>query len=499
MDANNNLPSTWILSTLGEVCSQPQYGYTTKAASTGNLHLLRTTDITSGQINWDTVPYCSENPEDPEKYLLESGDVVISRAGSVGFSYLLENPRPAVFASYLIRFKPSIDKKFFKYFLQSPYYWKEISENKLGIAVPNVNANKLKIIPIPLPPLNEQKRIVAKIEELFTELDAGIASLHTAQAQLKTYRQSLLKHAFEGHLTAAWRELHADQLEPAATLLQRIHAQRQARYQAEVQAWEKGEKEGKRKPSPPKDLPPLTPTDLATLPQLPDGWIWVKAEEISEFITKGTTPHKNELHDGEGEIPFIKVYNLTHNGSLDFSINPTFVSKNIHEGFLGRSKVVPGDVLMNIVGPPLGKVSIVSATYPEWNINQAIARFRSQYISNKFLSNYLLFDRTIRNMMRRAKATAGQFNLTLEICREIPIPLCCQSEQSKIIDELESRLSIIDELEQSITTALQQAEALRQSILKKAFAGQLVPQDPHDEPAAQLLARIRTQQGEKNN
>lgn len=93
--------------------------------------------------------------------------------------------------------------------------------------------------------------------------------------------------------------------------------------------------------------------------------------------------------------------------------------------------------------------------------------------------------------MSKSKATAGQFNLTLEICREIPMPLCSELEQSKIVKEIEARLSVIDQLEQTITTALQQAESLRQSILHKAFAGQLVPQDENDEPASALLARIR--------
>ncbi|RLT39338.1 MAG: restriction endonuclease subunit S, partial [Chloroflexi bacterium] len=290
---------------------------------------------------------------------------------------------------------------------------------------------------------------------------------------------------------AQWRADNADKVEPASVLIQRIAAERQSRYAAELAAWASGVSGNGRKPRPPQELSPLTPAELAELPALPEGWAWVKAEEISEFITKGTTPQKAELFSDGGEIPFIKVYNLTHNGSLDFSINPTFVSWNTHDSFLARSKVFPGDVLMNIVGPPLGKVSIVPSIYPEWNINQAIARFRSHFVSRKFLSNYLLFEGTIRTMMSKSKATAGQFNLTLEICREIPVPLCSQLEQSEIVKEIEARLSVVDQLEQTITDALQQAAALRQSILKKAFAGQLVPQDPNDEPAVALLARIR--------
>ncbi len=143
----------WKIVRIEDVCStKPQYGYTTKGASEGNWRLLRTTDITKGKINWDTVPFCSDDPDNPDKYELKEGDIVISRAGSVGVSYLIEKPQKSVFASYLIRFNPNCDKKYFKYFLDSPLYWQAIADNKLGIAVPNVNATKLKNIKLPLPP-----------------------------------------------------------------------------------------------------------------------------------------------------------------------------------------------------------------------------------------------------------------------------------------------------------------------------------------------------------
>jgi len=136
-----SLPKNWILTKIEDICTNPQYGYTTKASQSGNLRLLRTTDITSGRINWNKVPYCTKNPDDTGKYLLKDEDIVISRAGSVGVSYLIKDPEKAIFASYLIRFKPLINKRYFKFFLDSPFYWNSISEKKLGIAVPNVNAN----------------------------------------------------------------------------------------------------------------------------------------------------------------------------------------------------------------------------------------------------------------------------------------------------------------------------------------------------------------------
>jgi len=326
--------------------------------------------------------------------------------------------------------------------------------NISGVQHPRVNVKKIGKFPINLPPLPEQHRIVAKIEEMFSDLDHSVAALEKAREQFKTYRQAVLKYAFEGKLTAEWRQAHS--------------------------------------PPPATDLPPLTEAELAELPSLPEGWIWVKAEALSKFITKGTTPKKGELFSNSGEIPFIKVYNLTHTGTLDFSVNPTFTSIETHKGFLARSIVFPGDILMNIVGPPLGKVSLVPDTYSEWNINQAIVRYRPRDILlNKYLKHFLLSEVTIRGMMRKSKATAGQFNLTLEICRDLLVPLCSVPEQHAIIEEIESRLSVVDKLEETIEASLQQAEALRQSILKQAFTGKLVPQDPNDEPADKLLERIK--------
>ena len=152
-------------------------------------------------------------------------------------SYLVKKPLAAVFASYLIRLKPLIDRQFLAYFFESPDYWVAIAEEKLGIAVPNVNATKLKTITLPIPPFAEQHRIVAKIEELFSELDKGIESLKAARAKLDVYRQAVLKHAFEGKLTAQWREENKDKLETPEQLLARIEGERQERYEQQLQEW----------------------------------------------------------------------------------------------------------------------------------------------------------------------------------------------------------------------------------------------------------------------
>lgn len=361
----------------------------------------------------------------------------------------------------------------------------------------------LKNFSYPLAPFIEQNKIVQKIEELFSEIDDGIQTLETAKKQLDVYRKAVLIQAFEGKLTEEWRALNSDKLPNEAFFLSAINHDREERYKKQIAAWNQElldwEKSGKTgsKPKKPKPLPRIESTQLST-EGLPKGWVKTNLENVCDFITKGTTPAKDALFANQGDIPFIKVYNLTHKGYLDFSIDPTFVSNETHEGFLKRSKVYPNDVLMNIVGPPLGKVSIVPDTYPEWNINQAIAIYRSNLIDSKYLSEFLLNENTVRAMMSQSKATAGQFNLTLEICRNFPIPVCSKLEQAEIVKSLSENLTNAQYLQETIDQQLEQLTLLKQTVLQKAFSGELVPQDPNDEPASVLLERIKAEKEEEH-
>ena len=170
------------------------------------------------------------------------------------------------------------------------------------------------------------------------------------------------------------------------------------------------------------------------------------------------------------KYPFLKVYNLTFDGSLDFTVKPTFVDSATHQGMLARSRSIPGDVLMNIVGPPLGKVSIVPPTHPQWNINQAIVTFRtSAGLVNRLLTHWLLAQPVLSRLERTAKATAGQSNLQVSTCRKLSIPVPPLAEQARIVAEVDRHLSIVREVEVEVDTNLKRAQALRQATLATAF------------------------------
>ena len=393
---------------------------------------------------------------------------------------------------HVLRAKDQVQPSWLAYFLSQSAFRRLARQNMTGSAGQlRVATTWLSDALIPVAPATEQTRIVAKLEELLSDLDAGVAELKAAQKKLAQYRQSLLKAAVEGALTAAWRTQHQP-TETGAQLLQRILQERRARWEARQLA--KFAEQGK---TPPKDwqkkYPEPVQPDTTGLPKLPPGWVWASGEQLCEFITKGTTPPKELDPRGQKTIPFLRVTNLTDRGELDLS-DGVFVSVETHRGFLARSAVYPNDVLMNIVGPPLGQVAVVPPTFAEWNINQAIAIFRAvEGVLPSFICRFLLSPVAQQWLKARSKTTAGQTNLTLEVCRSLPFPLPPKDEQQALLGSIETAMKALASQEQAIDHALQQSTAQRQNILRAAFSGQLVAQDPHDEPASVLLERIRAE------
>ncbi len=386
--------------------------------------------------------------------VVPAGAVLVSCIGNLGKTGIAKVPVAFNQQINAVVFNENVIPEFGFYYVQTlkPWLYGESS----ATTIPIVNKGKFQQARFPLPPLDEQREIVAELEKQFSRLDEAVANLQRVKANLKRYKASVLKAAVEGRLVETEAYLARREgrtYETGEQLLQRILEERRAKWA------------GKGKYKEP-DLPVLD-----GLNPLSEGWAYATTEQMCEQIASGSTPSPEAMFSGDGEVPFLKVYNLTFDGSLDFTVKPTFVSNSTHQGMLARSRSVPGDVLMNIVGPPLGKVSIVPPAYPEWNINQAIVTFRtSSGLVNQLLAHWLLARPVLSRLERTAKATAGQHNLQVSTCRKLPIPVPPLAEQKRIVAEVDRHLSIIREVEAEIDANLERAQALRQATLAKAFS-----------------------------
>jgi type I restriction enzyme S subunit len=207
---DETLPDGWESLPLSSIGGRPQYGWTTKAQRDGPVKLLRTTDITSGAVDWSTVPSCVKEPPDTGKYELEPGDIVVSRAGSVGVSYLLDESCPpgTVFASYLMRVRPDpqiMRPDLMYHFMQSPQYWAQISEAAVGIGMANVSGSKLGAIRIPVPPFDIQQELSSLLDSMRQHARSAKRHVAAAKRALTRYRRAVFAAACSGRLTVEWR------------------------------------------------------------------------------------------------------------------------------------------------------------------------------------------------------------------------------------------------------------------------------------------------------
>lgn len=198
----------------------------------------------------------------------------------------------------------------------------------------------------------------------------------------------------------------------------------------------------------------------------PSEWKATHADKICSKITKGTTPPRSEIIE-DNAIPFLRVNNLTFCGKLEEASGMQFVSEQAHRGFLARSIAYPNDILMNIVGPPLGKIALLAETFPEYNLNQAIVIYRvnSKDIDKRFFLFYLMSSPAQQWFRTRSKKTSGQQNLTIELCKELPVPLPPLPEQKKIARILSTWDKAIETVEKLIEYSKAQKKALMQQLL----------------------------------
>lgn len=452
------LPRGWVWARLGDIVGFVKGKKPKKLGIRNNLFTVPYIDINAFEnkifdkfTDADNCPLCQTNDILIVWDGARCGLVGRGVAGAIG-STLAKLPCFDVNSSYIF------------YFLQSMYEF--INKRPRGVGIPHVEPSVFWNISVPLPPLPEQRRIVVKIEELFTKRDAGVVALKKIKAQLKRYRQAVLEHVFQGKFTAEWRQAHKHELEPASILVERINQERQ--------------KNAKGKN---KEVPLLNSADS---PELPEGWVWVLIDQIAHVGTGATPLRSNKKYYESGTVPWV----------TSSALNKPFITKTeemITELAIKETnaKIFPVHTLLVAMygeGKTRGKVSellIEAAT------NQACAALvfegQTTYI-RPFVKMFLLKN---YEDLRRLASGGVQPNLNLGMIKITKVPLPSLKEQQEIVVEIERRFSVADEIENTVDHGLKQAERLRQSILKRAFEGKLVPQNPNDEPAEKLLERVK--------
>ena len=452
---------------LSHYLESTQYGYTASASETGTHQLVRITDINSGNVDWNTVPFCDCDVED--KYLLKDDDILVARTGgTTGISFIVNSaPNNAVFASYLIRLrlKKEVNLEFINLYLNSYTFWSQIVEMKSGSAMPNVNAEKLKTLRIPKVSFKEQNEFVKafknvekvknlnfvfdkinEMESLFINSKKIVNELTQQLDLIKQLRQSFLREAMKGKLVN-----NTNVKETGQQLLAKIKAEKLQLI---------AEKELKKE----KELPPITEEEIPF--KIPEHWAWCRLGEMCVKIGSGSTP-KGSNYSEIGK-PFFRSQNVHDNGLVYDDIK--FVSDEVQKQMNGTI-VISNDILLNITGGSLGRCALVPIDFNEGNVSQHVCIIRPLSINNLFLHK-LILSPYFQKLIFGSTTGAGREGLPKYNLEQFIIPLPPLHEQEQIVSKLEELMGFCEGLKQSIKESQGYNEMLLQQVLREVLQGE---------------------------
>lgn len=490
------LPNSWVWATMGDIAEVVGGGTPdTKISENfgGSVPWITPADMSShvGKTISHGARWISERGLlDSGARWLPSGSVLFSSRAPIGYVAVSSQPVTTNqgFKSFIP--KAGIASDFVYHWLTTA---KPLAEELAsGTTFLEISGAKASLIPFPVAPTDEQTRIVEKLEELLSDLDAGVAELKAAQKKLALYRQSLLKAAVEGALTADWRARRAardEPLETGAALLARILTERRARWEARQLA--RFKEQGK---TPPKGWQarypePVLP-DTADLPTLPEGWVWASVDQLSpdDLANGRSVPSANSgpkvlrltaIRDGCVDLDEHKCGDWSESDARQFWVTE------------GDLLIVRGNGSLSLVGR-MGRVAETSASiaYPDTMIR---LRVLDAVVAPSWI-NLVWNAHIVRSHIeRRARTSAGIYKISQPDITSTPIPVPPICEQRRIEERFGEHVEVLQAIELALATGMKQSAAQRKNLLKAAFSGQLVPQDPNDEPASALLARIRAE------
>ena len=424
------LPCSWTEAPIGTLCVNTEQ--VTPDAEAEFIYVdIASVDRETKKITSPQRMLGKDAPSRARK-LIKTGDTIVSTTRpNLNAVALVDQTLDGQIAStgFDVLRAPGLDPRWLGYLVRTSAFVDAMSSLVQGALYPAIRGKDVRSFTAPIAPEKEQKRIADKLDTVLTRVDAVNTRLARVAPLLKRFRQSVLAAATSGRLTEDWRGGAMD-------------------------------------------------------------WTSVPAAEICEKVQSGGTPKAGFAEAG---VPFLKVYNIVDQ-RVAFDYKPQFVSQAIHESELRKSQVFPNDVLMNIVGPPLGKVAVVPADHSAWNINQAITLFRpSTKITSQWIYILLCEGAPIRDVLARTKGSVGQVNISLSQCRAFEFQVPSVEEQTEIVRRVETLFAFADRLEARLAQAQTAATRLTPALLAKAFRGELVPQDPNDEPAAELLRRLQAE------
>lgn len=474
MDILHKIPDNWVWTTLAQIADMTSGGTpsrTRKEYWNGNINWLKSGELkdtyiheVEEKITEDGLKGSSAKIFPKDTLLMAMYGATVGRLGILNVDSSTNQAVCAIFNHH----KLFINEYIFFYLLSMR---QKMLKDSFGGAQPNLSQGYIKSIDIPFAPLKEQKRIVAKIEKLFSNLDNSDKYLLHLEKQLKRYRQSVLKSAFEGKLTKEWREKQTN-LETADELLEKIKIERTIYIENDIREKFKDKTEKWIKDKVKNEVDKFY-TGLKHIEDdekpffIPSEWKWIRFEELTLNLDGNRIPITKSSRV-EGSIPYYGA-----SGIIDYVKDYIFDGEHLLIAEDGANLLTRNKPIAFIANEKF------------WVNNHAHIVKSFSNIPHKFLSNFINFID-----LKFYITGSAQPKLNQQALNKIIIPLCSLEEQIKVVEEIEKHFSIIDKLEAIVQQSIKESKRLRQSILKQAFEGKLVEQDPNDESASILLEKI---------